>query len=61
MPGCKYKLVRFVFPTAQGEAKALEQEVSMRRRTIAEKRSRLEEELQIQAHIREDIEVKICP
>lgn len=45
--------------TAQGEAEALEEEVSRRRRTIGEKRNRLEEEMQIQAHIREDIEVKI--
>lgn len=50
--------VCFVFLTAQGEAEALEKEVSRRRRTIAEERNRLEEELQIQAHIREDIEVK---
>lgn len=46
------------FFTAQAEAEALKTEVSRRRKTIVEKRDRLEEEMQIQAHIRKDIEVK---
>lgn len=43
------------------EAEALEEEVSRKRRTVMERRDRLQEELQSQAQIRKDIEVKdIC-
>lgn len=46
------------FFTAQVEAEALEEEVSRKRRAVMERRDRLQEEMQTQAQIREDIEVK---
>lgn len=51
-------LDRCIFFTVQEEAQAVEEEVSRRRRAVVERSSRLQEELQTQAQIREDIEVK---